>query len=356
MKILVIDLDNPYRVAPGGQFALTKEYVFPIAQKHQLKILSHYASGSKTNYYQGIEYLSLGSKFMGSIGFILAARAYVKKDRWHDLIIEKFTSPIGPIGLPNLTNKPVIGEADFVFWREMASKYKLPINRLTERLIRQYEVVVTRSHAAGDFIETISPTSRVVIFAHSSPLIKKGRPNKGKTNLLYMGRPDWHQKGLDLLLSALNQLRVNELSIQIAGFDQNHPTWQKLRKRYQPRVKIQLLGYIAGQAKQKALNDCYCMLVPSRYEAALPVSAFEGASVGKPAVTFNLPVYNEYASGILASTPFDTSQFARNIERLLTDRSLYNSLAKEMVRLTTKQSSIDYRQKYQDFIEEIVKE
>ena len=62
-------------------------------------------------------------------------------------VIEQFTSPMGPLGLPTATDAPVIGVACFSFWDEMSEKYHLPFNRIARRRLAHYRWLIA-NHAS----------------------------------------------------------------------------------------------------------------------------------------------------------------------------------------------------------------
>lgn len=108
---------------------------------------------------------------------------------------------------------------------------------------------------------------------------------RGKTLLLFLGRLDIEQKGLDLAIPAFaNAIRINpNLHLVLAGPDENNGAAQlrQLITQYGISDAVTMTGLITGADKLAALRDADLFFLPSRFEG-LSIALLEALYVGLP--------------------------------------------------------------------------
>jgi glycogen synthase len=103
--------------------------------------------------------------------------------------------------------------------------------------------------------------------------------------LLYFGRLDWHQKGLDVLLQALAILarRRPELRLKVAGRGKDGERLLEVARGLGIREHVEYLGAV-GEAERAALfSGARALLMPSRFEGFGMVAA-EAMAAGVPVI------------------------------------------------------------------------
>ena len=111
---------------------------------------------------------------------------------------------------------------------------------------------------------------------------------EGKCVVLYLGRLDREQKGLDIVVEAFASVRQSnqELHLVLAGVDWKDDE-RLLREQIQSlglSGEVTFTGAIYGEEKEELLRDCDLFVHPSRWEAGVPFSVLEAMSYGKPVV------------------------------------------------------------------------
>jgi len=131
-------------------------------------------------------------------------------------------------------------------------------------------------------------------------------------HILFLGRIDVRQKGLDLLLAAI-AADPPPLPLVIAGGGTRREE-RRLRGLVQPvRQHVRLAGRVCGQEKEDLLRNCAFVVLPSRYET-FSLSALEAMTYGKPVVCFDLPQLEWISSGSAVRVPpFDVPALAAAI-------------------------------------------
>lgn len=95
--------------------------------------------------------------------------------------------------------------------------------------------------------------------------------------ILYVGRIDFFNKGLDLLING-----KFDFPIVLAGKGKDEGRLKHLNPNYK------YLGYIDGKTKVELIKNSKFLVMPSRYEGQ-GIVALESASMGKPLVVSDIP-------------------------------------------------------------------
>lgn len=358
MNILWIDVDNPSGAAPGGQSVATGAYLTPIAQRHDVRVvtLGPVDEGQTGSTYVPLASLAIGRK-AATLDFIRQARRFVRRDPFHDVVIEMFTSPVGPIGLPMLTSKPVIGWAEFSFWNEMGAKYHLPIGELARRTLRQYRTLVAPHQSVADRLMRDAPSAEVRVFERTLPhgfsVEAKSIPGVGST-LLFIGRPDRHQKGIDLLARTLELIRIPDIQIEIAGFSLDHPVWRRSIRNVELPHRVQVLGYLGPRERAEAYRRARVVLMTSRYESS-PFVPLEAARFGVPTVAFNLPCFADRTDHMFLAPAFDVQKLAALVRTVWHDEVALTKARNACTRLVTRTGALNECERFERYLEALVK-
>jgi glycosyltransferase involved in cell wall biosynthesis len=109
---------------------------------------------------------------------------------------------------------------------------------------------------------------------------------RGKKLLLFLGRLDVEQKGLDLLFEAFSKTSVldPDCHLVLAG-----PSWKDGRARLESlgrqlgiNERLTFCGVVQGSRKFALIRECHAFLHPSRWEAGVPFAVMEALATGKP--------------------------------------------------------------------------
>jgi len=124
---------------------------------------------------------------------------------------------------------------------------------------------------------------KVIKYAVDDELFRLPKiPDKKCNYILYLGRIEFYQKGLDLLLKVMKSELLKDIKLVIAGSGKDE---RKLKKRLKNYRNIEYVGRVEGKRKYALLNHCKFVVMPSRYES-FGIVALESATVGKPVIGF----------------------------------------------------------------------
>jgi phosphatidyl-myo-inositol alpha-mannosyltransferase len=284
------DINNPY--FGGGGAIATHQIAKRLVEKYDVKVITGKYPGSKDEVMDGVKYQRVGlSFFLPQITqaiYTFNLPMLVKKENY-DLWFECFTPPISTNFLPLFTKRPVIGVVHILCGKEMRRKYRLPFDLFEKLGIKTYRNIITTSEYLKNKINKLNSKSNVVVIPNGVESVLSRRFVLGKY-ILFMGRIEVGQKGLDLLLKSFARIsEVVKYPLYIAGSGEKLQM-KKLNRlinslKLQGRVKV--LGKVGGLEKAELYKGSAFVVIPSRFETFSMV-ALEALSYGKPVLSFDI--------------------------------------------------------------------
>ncbi len=239
----------------------------------------------------------------------------------HAVWLESFTPPFSTSFLPWATRSPVVGLAQMLSGQDMTQRYHLPFTAVERVGLRQYDDVVTLNAVDAELVEQCHPGCRVRVIPNAvRPPRRPAEPDGGGQYLLYLGRIDVGQKGLDLLLEALSRSDCG-LPLRIAGRG-THAEESRLRQLIEATGHpVELLGHVDGEQKEEVLRGACALVMPSRFET-FGLCALEAMAHGRPVICFDLPRLAWTQDAALRVPPFDVQALATALDQVAGDRQL----------------------------------
>lgn len=252
------DIQNPY-YGGGGAFAV-HEVAKRLARRFTVTVLTgNYFSAKKSEVIDGIAYRRIGLSFVGpKLGQLLFHLALV----WHvrrrsfDCWIESFTPPTSTSLLPLFTDKPVIGLVHMLAGEDMRRKYFLPFDKLETWGLQMYTQCIVTSELFRQKIIEKNPKIHVVVIPNGVNTPSLVSQDSTREYVLFLGRIEVDQKGLDLLLRAYSLARETiriPLVIAGTGTENEMKKLHKLISGLGLEGSVQLVGKINGDSAKKEL-------------------------------------------------------------------------------------------------------
>ncbi len=277
MKILHCLYDHVKNPWVGGGGARRLSII-----RHHLEDAGHTVD-VVTGAFPGCEELSdddARCKFVGSTsGYFASTFSYARAARKevlrraadYDLVIEDF-APWNPLFIRSLKSVPKIIQLQSHLGREILHKYfvvGLPFYFLERNYPKAFAHRISISPQIGVFK---SGTTRVIPNGIDASLL--GVESPVGDYIGFMGRLDYHIKGIDTLLAAA---RISQLPLKIAG---DGPDREKLVREIRGRANVQWCGWLEGEAKIDFLKNAKFIVAPSRSEGQNMV-VIEAAALSK---------------------------------------------------------------------------
>jgi len=289
------DLKNPF-YGGGGAYAI-HEIAKRLAKKHDVKVLTGNYKGAISEIIDGVNYKRIGVSRSGArsgqLIYQILLPYYVMKEDF-DIWFENFTPPFSINFLPLFTKKPVIGIANLLAAKDMSKKYwGIPFHLVEKFGLHFYKNVIVLTKYLKQKLESEYLNMNVfeIPNAVDEKYVTFKVTKKTGDYILYLGRIDIRQKGLDLLLSAYKIVedKIN-LKLIIAGDGpvEEINTLKESIAAMNLKNKVMLTGWVAGEKKVKLLKNAAFMVLPSRFEE-FGIVVLESFCFETPVISFDLP-------------------------------------------------------------------
>jgi glycosyltransferase involved in cell wall biosynthesis/LmbE family N-acetylglucosaminyl deacetylase len=353
------DLKNPY-YGGGGAYAVHKIAKRLASYRYQVKVITSKYPGSQDKVLDGVEYKRVGLSFagpkLGQLIFHFLLPIYVLKEKY-DIWVENFTPPFSTSFLPLFTNKPVVGLVHMLAGEDMTRKYKLPFHFLESFGLRTYKHFIVLTDEGKQKILKIKKDANIKIIPNGVDIPDKSRRVK-KEHVLFIGRIEINQKGLDLLLRAYKRVSKNnaeKLVIAGSGVKKEVTLLKKRIRELKLEDCVEYIGKVKGDKKIRLLKKAHLLVIPSRFET-FSIAALEAFSFSLPIVCFDIAglswVPKECA---LKARPFSETALAKSISQLLNNERLRNKTGRCGQKIVKNYSWDKAYSKYDKFFKEIIK-
>jgi phosphatidylinositol alpha-mannosyltransferase len=310
------DLKNP-RYAGGGARAI-HEVARRLAVSHEVTVVTGRYPGARDETVDGVRYERVGwfagSPKLGQAAFHFALARQVRNQDF-DVWFESFTPPFSTSCLQLFTRRPVVGLVHMLSGEDMQRKYRLPFHRLERAGLQTYRHCIVLTKESGERIRRVNPSVSVEVIPNGIERPKDSDAiGDKKRHVLFLGRIEVNQKGLDILVRAY--ARVSEsigypLAIAGAGTEGDERTLRTLVAEYGLGDRVEFLGKVDGEKKIEVLRQAACLAIPSRFET-FSLSALEAMAFDVPVVAFALPSLQWMPSeAVVKIEPFDEPAFAK---------------------------------------------
>lgn len=333
-NLMISIYDHPGNPDYGGGGAIVvRELACRLADRYQVTVLSGSYRGCRAGTGdpppEGVRQVFLRVGWAGSrLGQLLfhAVLPWHAALRRYDVWLESFTPPFSTSFLPLFTRRPVIGLAQMLAGADATRRYRLPFWRVERIGLRRYRRVIVLNPQDARSVVTTAPRTEVTVLTNGVDLPDDVPVDGGGRYILFLGRIDVEQKGLDLLLRAHAEAGCPQplVIVGCGTADQERRLAELLAQR--PGAAVRRLGRVADGRKDAVLRGCSMLVMPSRFET-FGLSALEGMAYGKPVLVFDLPQLEWIPSDAVVRVPsFDVAALSVQLCRLAADPALRQRL------------------------------
>lgn len=354
------DLKNPHY---GGGGAVAIHEVFKrLTDSFDVTIITAKYLQSRNEVVDNILYKRIGTNIFGpKIGqFIFQLLLpYIITRQKFDLWVENFTPPFSTSCLQFFTKKPVVGLVHMLSGEDMWRKYKLPFYVVEHWGLKVYKYFIVLSQNSKREIINFNKKASFLIAPNGVdiPSQLESYTKRDKKYLIFLGRIEVNQKGLDLLIQAISLIK-DKLTIKVKIAGDGHineiKRLQQLISFYNLQDKIELIGRVSGKTKQDLFKQALLAIIPSRFET-FSLSSLEILSFGIPLSVFDIEGLMWIPKDCAIKVPaFNVDKLAQVILTLYQDENLRNKLSKKGFKLAQKYSWENTTLMYKNCFERIL--
>lgn len=355
-EIIISNYDstkNPYY--GGGGATAIHEIASRLTKEFKVTVITGKFPKSRNEIIDGVFYKRIGFSFAGpKLGQIIyqLLLPFYGLVKYYDLWIESFTPPFSTNFLQLFTKKPVIGLVHMLAGDDMRRKYKLPFHLIENLGLKTYKRFIVLSNDTKEKIHTVNKKAQVEIISNGVNL-PKSVPKKEKKHILFIGRIEVNQKGLDLLLKAQNIVyRKTGVKLFLAGrgIAGEERKLRQLLSRFKLKDGIKCVGKVVGKRKRYVFENAYFTVISSRYET-FSIVALESLSYGLPIVCFDIDGFKWLPRTVSQkASAFDERKFANAMVKMVKDTNLRNKMGERAKEFSRNYSWDGVSKKYLDFI------
>jgi glycosyltransferase involved in cell wall biosynthesis len=296
LRVLHLAFEDHRRPGSGGGAARTHEINRRLAVRHDVTVVTARYPGCVERVEDGVRYVHIGLS-LGYFGSILTYFMAIPLALWRhrsDLVVEDFAAPFSSALVPLWTRRPVVGMVQWLFAREKSRQYRLPFFVIEEIGVRLQRRMIAVSGDLAERLRSMNRRARIDVIPNGvDPEARECRWPSSREHILYLGRIEIAQKGLDMLLKAYATVApFTAADLLIAGDGPDSEALRALSAELGLGSRVRFLGRVSGPAKYELLSSAALLCMPSRYET-FGMVALEALACGTPVLAFDIPCLRE---------------------------------------------------------------
>jgi glycosyltransferase involved in cell wall biosynthesis/O-antigen/teichoic acid export membrane protein len=298
LRILHLGFEDPQMPGAGGGSRRTHEINRRLAARgHQVTVLTTRFPGNRDRVQDGVRYVHIGlgagrNRLTRTAGYALAAVRECRR-RAADLVVEDFFAPVSSAAAPLWSGRPTVGVVQWLNAREKARQYRLPFHLVERFGVRRHARMVAVSHHVGAALQALNPDATIDVIGNGVPPAAGLERRDPGPDVLFVGRLEIAQKGLDLLVRswALAAPRIGG-DLVLAGAGPDEERLRELVARAGLADRVRFTGWVDQTGALALMARARLVAMPSRYET-FGMVAVEAMATGTPVVAYDIDALRE---------------------------------------------------------------
>jgi glycosyltransferase involved in cell wall biosynthesis len=325
-RVLHLGYEDPRRPGAGGGSVRTHEINRRLATGFDITVVCAKYRGCAPRTEDGVRYVHVGipgTSFSERLAYFACLPWALARFK-SDLVVEDFGAPFSSVAVPWMTSRPVIGVVQWLFAKEKSAQYHLPFSWVERAGVRSHRRLIAVSSDLGEILATRNRRASVTVIANGLDPAAFHSYQRPRSEIVYLGRLEMAQKGLDLLLEAYALIAPNiDQNLVLGGDGPDRQALIDLAGRLGIGDRVHYVGRIAAADRFAWLAGADLLAMPSRYETFGMVAA-EALAVRTPVVAFDIPCLRTLVDDMvgLRVPAFDVGMLARALRALAVDSTL----------------------------------
>jgi glycosyltransferase involved in cell wall biosynthesis len=323
LRILHLAFEDFRRPGSGGGSVRTHEVARRLAERHDITMITTSYPGARERIEDGVHYVPVGAPlgYFGSILTYFLVLPWVVRRYDCDLIVEDFAAPFSSVLVPLWTRRPTVALVQWLFARLKSRQYHLPFFLFERWGVRLHSDFIAVSDWTAAELHAMNRHARIDVIRNGVER-EAFKVTVPKTDtILFLGRLEIEEKGLDLLLEALGKVAASTTArMVIAGDGVDADATRRLCRRYGLEGRVEFVGRVTGREKLELIASSQVLCMPTRFENS-PIVPIEALACSTPVLAFDIEPMRAVVPedcGVLVSA-FDVDLLAAELQELLVD-------------------------------------
>jgi glycosyltransferase involved in cell wall biosynthesis/O-antigen/teichoic acid export membrane protein len=317
LQVLHLGFEDPAAPGAGGGSRRNHEINRRLAaQGHRITMLTTRYPGCRDRIQDGVAYVHIGvgpgRTHLGCVLGYMFKLPFETRRRAAHLVVEDFFAPISSMAAPLWSGRPTLAVVQWLNARDKARQYHLPVHLLERFGTRRHRRMVAVSNDLAAQLTELNPRAVIEVVGCGLDRSAFTATARGGQDILFVGRLETAQKGLDLLLQAWAQAAPQLPGrLVIAGTGPDQTSLRALASKLGLHDRVHFIGWVDGARKHELMARARLIVVPSRFET-FGIVAIEALAAGTPVVAFDIPCLREVIppEGGSLVRPFQVGEYA----------------------------------------------
>ncbi len=204
-------------------------------------------------------------------------------------------------------------------------------------------VIVLSEYWRTEIIKTFKLSHKIIILHNPCARIDNTIVYKKQKNILYAGAIN-ARKGYKDLITAFAEIakKFPDWKIVFAGSGEIEEA-KKLSRELNIESQCLFLGWISGESKDKVFKEASIFCLPS-YAEGFPMAVLDAWAYSIPVISTPVGGLTDMAvddKNILLFNPGDINMLSKQLQRLISDSTLYDVLKKESIKLANETFNLE---------------
>ena len=291
VSVLHLAFEDHRRPGSGGGAYRTHEVARRMAERHRVTVVTTTWRGARDRVEDGVRYLHVGlpGGYLVEVVSYFLSLPFVLRRLEADVVVEDFAAPMSSALVPLYERRrPVVALVQWLNAEEKSAQYHLPLHLVQRWGVRLHRRFIAVSEDIATRLRLANPAAEVTVVPNGVDRAAFDIDEPKGADVVYLGRIEIAQKGLDLLVQAVARVRDRLPGrVLLVGDGPDRAAVEAMVSSAGLGDIVQLVGRKSGDDRLRLLAAARLTVMPSRFET-FGIVAVESHAVGTPVLAFDI--------------------------------------------------------------------
>ena len=291
IAVLHLAFEDHRRPGSGGGAYRTHEVARRMAERHDMTVVTTTWRGARDRVEDGVRYVHVGlpGGYLVEVVSYFLCLPFVLRRLEADVVVEDFAAPMSSALVPLYERRrPVVALVQWLNAEEKSAQYHLPLHLVQRWGVRLHTRFIAVSEDIATRLRRGNPTAEVSVVPNGVDRVAFDIDEPKGADVVFLGRLEVAQKGIDLLVQAVDRVRDRLPGrVLLLGDGPDRAEVEAMIARAGLGDVMVLLGRKSGVDRLRLLSAARLTVMPSRFET-FGIVAVESHAVGTPVLAFDI--------------------------------------------------------------------